>query len=81
MKKPSHGITVELRASRGGICSAFVVIVAIYFVLAIHINVPIFLNFTAMELDEIVCHIFGRDVDTSRICDTDPSSSSPPLSK
>jgi hypothetical protein len=34
-----------------------------------------------MELDEIVHHIFGRDINTSGIFDTDPSSSSPPPSK
>jgi hypothetical protein len=44
-------------------------------------NMPEFLNFAAMELDEIIHNIFGRDIDTSGILDTDPSSSSPPPSK
>jgi len=35
-----------------------------------------FLNFAAMEVDEIVHHIFGRDIDTSRICESESSSSS-----
>ncbi|KAJ4433729.1 E3 ubiquitin-protein ligase RNF123 [Periplaneta americana] len=34
-----------------------------------------------MEVDEIIRHIFGREIDTSRICEPDPTSSSPPSKK
>ncbi|PSN30203.1 hypothetical protein C0J52_21037 [Blattella germanica] len=34
-----------------------------------------------MEVEEIVQHIFGRDFDTTRLCDIDPTSSAPPSKK